>query len=123
MMKKSAISLSLLLLMGATALTSCNNAEIKPLKVDGKDVLFSIGETNFTADDLLGGDKVTYSFLKSEEGARELYKAIEKAIVEKSVETDDNIKNAVEIKMDDWAKKVESYADENGLTDRLAEQA
>lgn len=123
-MKKSAISLSLLLLMGATALTSCNSSEIKPLRVDGKDVLFSIGDKNFTADELLGssGD-FTYSFLKSEQGAKELYRAIEKEIIQSKVEVDENIENAVEISMDAWKEKVESYAAENGLTERLAEQA
>lgn len=123
-MKKSAISLSLLLLLGATTLTACNSGDVKPLVIDGKDVLFSYGDKNFTADDLLGNEgSYTYSFLKSEEGARELYNAIEKAIIQQEVEVDDNIKNAVAFKMDEWKEKVSTYATENGLTERMAEKA
>ena len=121
-MKKSTISLSLLLLVGASCLTSCNKSAVKPMNDNGKSVLFTIDNKHFYADDLLSGDS-NFDFLENEEGRKLLYTEIEKAIIKSKVNETENIKNAVDIKMEEWKEQVKSFAQENGLTERLAEQS
>ena len=119
-MKKSTISLSLLLLAGASCLTACNKSPVKNLTSDGKSVLFTIGENKFYADDLLSNSN--FDFINSDEGSRLLYNEIEKAMIKEEIEVDANIQNSVDIKMDEWKEQVKQFAKDNGLTDRLAEQ-
>ena len=69
-MNKKTLSLSLMVMLGATCLSSC--ADIKPLKEDGKDVLFSVGGTNVYAEDILGFDspESVYTFIKTDAGKK-----------------------------------------------------
>lgn len=122
-MNKKTLSLSLMVLLGATCLSSC--ADIKTKKEDGKDVLFSVGGTNVYAEDILGFDDTTsvYTFLKTDAGKKAVYNAVEKAVVQANYPvTDDIIQSVESSEMADWDEKVKEYVDAYGVTARKAEQ-
>ena len=122
-MNKKTLSLSLMVLLGATCLSSC--ADIKTKKEDGKDVLFSVGGTNVYAEDILGFDDTTsvYTFLKTDAGKKAVYNAVEKAVVQANYPvTDDIIQSVESSEMADWDEKVKEYVDSYGVTARKAEQ-
>jgi len=122
-MNKKTLSLSLMVMLGATCLSSC--ADIKPLKEDGKDVLFSVGGTNVYAEDILGFDSTesVYTFIKTDAGKKAVYEAVEKAIVQANYPvTDDIIQSVESSEMMDWDEKVKEYSESYGVTARKAEQ-
>lgn len=122
-MNKKTLSLSLMVLLGATCLSSC--ADIKTKKEDGKDVLFSVGGTNVYAEDILGFDETTsiYTFLKTDAGKKAVYNAVEKAVVQANYPvTDDIIQSVESSEMADWDEQVKQYVESYGVTTRKAEQ-
>ncbi len=121
-MRKTALSLSLLFALLAGCMVGCN--DVKSKKVDGKEVLFTVGDTNIFADDILGFEdqKATYDFLGTDEGVKAVYEAVYKALAQKNVEITSSIEAAVKEKMDDWDTAVATYASENGVTTRNAEK-
>ncbi|MBQ9730695.1 MAG: peptidylprolyl isomerase [Bacilli bacterium] len=122
-MNKKTLSLSLMVLLGATCLSSC--ADIKTKKEDGKDVLFSVGGANVYAEDILGFDETTsvYTFLKTDAGKKAVYNAVEKAVVQANYPvTDDIIQSVESSEMADWDEKVKEYVESYGVTARKAEQ-
>lgn len=122
-MNKKTLSLSLMVLLGATCLSSC--ADIKTKKEDGKDVLFSVGGANVYAEDILGFDDTTsvYTFLKTDAGKKAVYNAVEKAVVQANYPvTDDIIQSVESSEMADWDEKVKEYVESYGVTARKAEQ-
>lgn len=121
-MKKTAVSFSLLLALLGGCLTGC---DVKHKKIDGKQVLFTVGETEVVADDLLGFEdqgKLSYDFLKTDEGVQAVYEAIYNAIAQKNVEITKTIEGAVEERMDDFDEEVENLASSDGTTTRKAEK-
>ena len=122
-MNKKTLSLSLMVLLGATCLSSC--ADIKTKKEDGKDVLFSVGGQNVYAEDILGFDDTTsiYTFLKTDAGKKAVYNAVEKAVVQANYPvTDDIIQSVESSEMADWDEQVKQYVESYGVTTRKAEQ-
>ena len=122
-MNKKTLSLSLMVLLGATCLSSC--ADIKTKKEDGKDVLFSVGGQNVYAEDILGFDDTTsiYTFLKTDAGKKAVYNAVEKAVVQANYPvTDDIIQSVESSEMVEWDEKVKEYVESYGVTTRKAEQ-
>lgn len=122
-MKKTALSLSLFLVMSAACLTGCDDVA-KKIDENGNEVLFTLDNVNYTADDLFGvdSDVFTYNYLSDSKGIEKFYNAIMEAIVKTEIDaTDKTLLNAVDILMDEWDEAVETYADENDLTVRNAE--
>ena len=120
-MKKTALSLSLMLVLLTGAMVGCN--DVKSAKLDGDDVIFKVGETQVTAADILGfKDTVNsdYTFLETSEGANAVYQSIYKTLAQKYVEVTSAIEGAVKEKMDDWEDEVANYANSNGVTTRNA---
>lgn len=121
-MKKTAISLPILLGLLAAALSGCD--DVKAKKVDGNEVIFEVGGNDVYADHLLGFDesKLTYDFLNTEEGREAVYGALYNAIAAKRVGEGNSIKAAVEEKMEAWDDEVEDYAKDNSVTIRNAKE-
>ena len=120
-MKKTALSLSLMLVLLTGAMVGCNN--VKKAKLDGDDVIFKVGETQVTAADILGFKDSTnsdYTFLETSEGANAVYESVYKTLAQKYVEVTSAIEGAVKEKMDDWNDEVANYANSNGVTTRNA---
>ena len=122
-MRKTALSLSLLFALLASCMVGCG--DVKSKKVDGKEVLFKVGETNIFVEDILGFDSTenVYDFLGTTEGAEAVYEAVYKALAQKNVEITSAIDAAVEERLEDWDDEVASYASTNGVTTRNAEKA
>lgn len=122
-MRKTALSLSLLFALLASCMVGCG--DVKSKKVDGKEVLFKVGETNIFVEDILGFDSTenVYDFLSTTEGAEAVYEAVYKALAQKNVEITSAIDAAVEERLEDWDDEVASYASTNGVTTRNAEKA
>ena len=121
-MKKTGLTLSLLLGLVATSLAGCDNVTKK--KDDGKEVLFTVSGENITADDLLGfdGGTLSYDFLQTDEGVEAVYNAIYNALAQKNVAVNKSVEAVVDEKMEDWKEEVKDYASANGVTERNAKK-
>lgn len=119
-MKKTAMSLSLLLALLSGAMVGC--ADVKKDKVDGDAVIFQVGGTKVTASDILGFDNnnCEYDYLSTDEGVAAVYDAVYKILAQQNVEVTSAIEGAVKEKMDDWDTEVSNYASTNGVTERNA---
>ncbi|MGI6377496.1 MAG: hypothetical protein ACOX0I_00260 [Bacilli bacterium] len=123
-MKKTALSLSLLLALLTGSIVGCG--KIKPVKLDGEEVIFKVGSTQVTVSDILGFDEGTetsacaYDLLNTPDGTKAVYEAVYKVLAQQNVPVSSAIEGAVKEKMDDWADEVARYANTNGVTVRNA---
>lgn len=122
-MRKTTLSLSVLFALVAGTLVGC---DVTSKKVDGKEVIFTLGDKAITAQDILGFDdnvnKTAYNFFDTDEGVQAVYDAIYSAMAQNNVKITDTMKAAVQEKMDNWDDEVASYADTNGVTSTVAEK-
>jgi|GEM_PF-6020493 hypothetical protein len=121
-MKKTALSLTLLFLVSAAAISGCSSG-LPGKQENGKDVLFSIDGTSYYADDILGldaGSAYTYNFLESTVGVAALYDAVKKAVVESAMPVNQNIQNAADLAYEKWEDEVDTYAESNSISVRDA---
>ena len=81
-MKKSALSTSLLMALVATTVVGCGG-DVKKLKVDGKDVIFTVDGQNYFADDLfsLTNEGFEFNLFNSAAGGHYAFEAIQKAVI------------------------------------------
>ena len=121
-MKKTALSLTLLFLVSAAAISGCSSG-LPGKQENGKDVLFSIDGTSYYADDIFGldaGSAYTYNFLESTVGVAALYDAVKKAVVESAMPVNQNIQNAADLAYEKWEDEVDTYAEANSISVRDA---
>lgn len=109
-MKANKLALiSLLSTVVATSLAGCGG-DAKELIVDGKEVLFQIGETNYFADDNWAAIKLTTS------GINLAYEAIRKAVIQSSYPATDSLNAAVDLEIDQWEVTIQEQADQYGYS-------
>ena len=106
-MNKRLLTLSMvgLLTMG---LASCS--DVKQKDVNGKQVIVTIGETDYTADELLS------DYAKDSAGVNAFYNAIYDVLVRDHEQITDDMKQNVDTKIDSFVKSVRSNANTNGKT-------
>lgn len=106
-MNKRLLTLSMVGLL-TVGLASCSDVTQK--EVDGKQVIVTIGETNYTADELLS------EYAKDSAGVNAYYNAIYDVLVRNHVEQTNDMKQTVDSKIDSFVKTVRSNASANGKT-------
>ena len=106
-MNKRLLTLSMVGLL-TVGLASCSDVTQK--EVDGKQVIVTIGETNYTADELLS------EYAKDSAGVTAYYNAIYDVLVRDHVEQTNDMKQTVDSKIDSFVKTVRSNASSNGKT-------
>jgi len=115
-MKKNAFSLSILFSLLATCLIGCDVKKAKD--ENGKNILFTVNQKSYTAEDLLGfeDNNNSYNLLKTDEGVAAVYDAIYKVLGANNVGTNSTIDSEVDEMMEDFEDEVESYASSNGVS-------
>ncbi len=122
-MKKTALTFSLLFSLSAIVLTGCKAPAAYKKTDNGKErVLFTVGEKQYTADDLFGLTNVesSYNFLATDDGVNHVYESVYGSLAKANVTRDAVIKLAVKDKMADFDEEVEEYASANNITVRKA---
>ena len=114
-MNKRLLTLSMVGLL-TVGLASCSDVTQK--EVDGKQVIVTIGETNYTADELLS------DYAKDSAGVNAYYNAIYDVLVRDHVEPTNDMEQTVDSKIDSFVKTVRSNASSNGKTykDQLSDE-
>ena len=117
-MKKKLVSLAALLCFGVCFVSGCKNDDdgFKKLQIDGKDVVFKIGEDGkiYTANDLLK------DMLNAEEGVAEAYEELLRIVVENSVETSVDMEAGWDLLLDSFEEEVETKAASDGISKKEA---
>lgn len=119
MTKNRIFSLSMMMVLTATAVTGCAETKTKGLVNNGKEVIFTIGE----------GDSLQYFYAEdnwanirnTKAGTQALYDVIFKAVVQTKIPLTDNLKSAVELKVDAFEKSLQDQIDAAGGTVSLSE--
>ena len=107
-MNKRLLTLSMVGLLTMT-LTSCSDVNKKV--VDGKDVVVSIGDKNYTADNLLE------KYGKTTAGVETYYNAIYDVLIRNQKDIiDDDMRQTVSANIDSFIKEVKRNASTNGTT-------
>lgn len=116
-MKKTALAFSMACILSAATLTGCSS-KVNPLQVDGKDVVFTMGEKNYTVEDLfgLGSEEFTYNLLNTESTKTLAFKAIQKAVIQQSVKKGSNIIAEAELEEKKWRDNIKEQASEFGIS-------
>lgn len=102
-------AISLLSTVALTSLAGCGG-DAKKLMIDGKEVLFKIGETAYFAEDNWSALKNTTT------GINVAYEAIRKAVIQTSFPPTDSLKAAVDLEVDQWEVNVRQQAAEYGYS-------
>ncbi len=102
-------AISLLSTVLATTLAGCSG-DVKKETIDGKEVLFKIGETAYFAEDNWAAIKNTTS------GLNVAYEAIRKAVIQTSFPATDSLNAAVDLEVDQWEENVRAQAEQYGYT-------
>ena len=110
-MNKRLLTLSMVGLL-TVGLASCS--DVKQKEVDGKQVIVTIKDTDYTADELLS------DYAKDSSGVNAYYNAIYDVLVRnyfyENNKTTDDMKQNVDTKIDSFVKSVRSNANSNGKT-------
>lgn len=113
-MKKSVVSLTLLLSLLAT--TGCSESAKAKTTVDENgnkvDVMFTYGDETVTADDVYG------DLLASTAGSKALFDAVYKKVIESSISDEKNkeIQKEVDEEMVTWLQDAKDQASDNGVS-------
>lgn len=102
-------AISLLSTVLATSLAGCSG-DVKKETIDGKEVLFKIGETAYFAEDNWAAIQNTTS------GLNVAYEAIRKAVIQTAYPATDSLNAAVELEVDQWEENVRAQAEQYGYT-------
>jgi hypothetical protein len=108
-MNKRLLTLSLIGVL-SMGLTSCSDVTRK--KVDGKQVIMTVGGTNYTADDLLA------EYSTSSSGVSTYYDAIYDVLIRNAQAITSSMETTVDNKIDTFVKEVKQNAASNGKTYR-----
>ena len=106
-MNKRLLTLSMVGLL-TVGLASCS--DVKQKEVDGKQVIVTIKDTDYTADELLS------DYAKDSAGVNAFYNAIYDVLVRDHESITDDMKQNVDTKIDSFVKSVRSNANSNGKT-------
>ena len=106
-MNKRLLTLSMVGLL-TVGLASCS--DVKQKEVDGKQVIVTIKDTDYTADELLG------DYAKDSAGVNAFYNAIYDVLVRDHETITDDMQQNVDTKIDSFVKSVRSNANTNGKT-------
>lgn len=106
-MNKRLLTLSMVGLLTMT-LTSCSDVNKKV--IDGKDVIVTIGDENYTADDLLAKYETTTA------GVETYYNAIYDVLIRNQQPINDDMTQIVNSSIDSFIKEVKRNASANGTT-------
>ena len=106
-MNKRLLTLSMVGLL-TVGLASCS--DVKQKEVDGKQVIVTIKDTDYTADELLG------DYAKDSAGVNAFYNAIYDVLVRDHETITDDMQQNVDTKIDSFVKSVRSNANSNGKT-------
>ena len=106
-MNKRLLTLSMVGLL-TVGLASCS--DVKQKEVDGKQVIITIKDTDYTADELLS------DYAKDSAGVNAFYNAIYDVLVRDHETITDDMKQNVDTKIDSFVKSVRSNANSNGKT-------
>ena len=106
-MNKRLLTLSMVGLL-TVGLASCS--DVKNKEVDGKQVIVTIKDTDYTADELLS------DYAKDSAGVNAFYNAIYDVLVRDHEAITDDMKQNVDTKIDSFVKSVRSNANTNGKT-------
>ena len=107
-MKKRLLTLSMVGLL-TIGLASCSDVTQKE-NADGKQVIVTIGNTDYTADELLS------DYAQDSAGVNAFYNAIYDVLVRAHETITDDMKQNVDTKIDSFVKSVRSNANSNGKT-------
>ena len=106
-MNKRLLTLSMVGLL-TVGLASCS--DVKQKEIDGKQVIVTIKDTDYTADELLG------DYAKDSAGVNAFYNAIYDVLVRDHETITDDMQQNVDTKIDSFVKSVRSNANSNGKT-------
>lgn len=110
-MKKRLLTLSMVSLVAIGTLVSCS--DVKGKKIDGKDVIVSVGGENYTADELFD------QYSSTTTGAAAYYKAVSETLIRHYISGDkftSTMEREVDSKLDSFTTMARSNASTNGTT-------
>lgn len=118
-MKKKWLSLATVLCFGVGFIGGCKNdgSNFEKLNIDGKDIVLTVGDTKYTADELFA------EMLNSQTGAEEAYKKILKMMVENVIETDSNMEASWDLMLDSFEEEVKTKSTSEGISEDEARTA
>ena len=106
-MKKRFAALSMMSLLTIGALTSCG---VKAKEVDNKQVIVTVGDKNYTADDLFA------EYSQTTNGVSAYYNAIYDLLIRKSVTVTTQMTSIVNTRIDELTQQAKDNATTNGTT-------